>query len=73
MTVSILPLVIVGGEVIDEDHQEFSPQHINDNNDAAWDATGLGRNLQIIEFAGGLRRYRYLGCFDPTHIAKMGP
>ena len=50
MTVSILPLVIVRGEVIEEEDQEFLPQHINDNNVAAWvdAADGSGRNLQEI-------------------------
>jgi len=43
MTVSILPLVVVGGEVIAED-QDSSPQHINDNNNPVW---GTTRNLQL--------------------------
>jgi len=54
MTVSILPLVIVGGEVIKED-QDFLLQHINDNNDAAWvdAADELGRNLQEVTLTLG--------------------
>jgi len=45
MTVTILPLVIVGGEVIED--QDFSPQHTNDNNDAAWESgKEVGRHLQ---------------------------
>ena len=46
-----LTMSIVGGEVVEEEGQEFLPKLINDNNDAEWgdDTGGLGRNLQDLD------------------------
>ena len=61
------------GEQQQKDTERRYPPQIAERISGDGRTTVMQDTDTLIFTSGGLRRYRYLGCFDPTHIAKWGP